>query len=333
MHAAETRLSREVITRLIGAAILAPSPHNSQPWIFRVRGRCIGVIADRTRALPANDPDDRELTSSCGCALFNMRVAAAHAGLGTRVHGPSVACDPDCLARLEILPDTTPDAALAALHDTLAQRRTYRRIFAARPVAVATLDALAAAAAGEQAWLHILRGDSQRRLAAELIAEGDDTQWADPAWRRELAAWMHPRRRGDGLVLPGLAVPLAQAVVRTFDIGHGVAARDVQLAAASPVLAVLGTRGDDPASRAEAGQALQRILLTACRHGLQASFLNQPIEVAPLRMRLLQAIAQTGYPQMLLRLGHPEIDLPATPRRPLDEVIEFVPDSPRDAGC
>lgn len=170
-------------------------------------------------------------------------------------------------------------------------------------------------------------------MAAELIAEGDDAQWADPAWRRELAAWMHPRRRGDGLVLPDLAIPLAQAVVRTFDIGHGVAARDVQLADASPVLAVLGTRGDDLASRVDAGQALQRTLLTACRHGLQASFLNQPIEVAPLRMRLLQAIGQAGYPQILLRLGHAENHLAATPRRPLDEVIEYVSDNPVDAGC
>ncbi len=333
MHAAETRLSREAITRLIGAAVLAPSPHNSQPWIFRVRGRCIGVIADRTRALPANDPDDRELTLSCGCALFNLRVAAAHAGLGTQVHGASGACDPDCLARLEILPDAAPDATLAALHDAMAERRTYRKTFSARPVAAAVLDALVAAAASERAWLHVLQGDSQRRLAAELIAEGDDAQWADPAWRRELAAWMHPRRRGDGLVLPDLAVPLAQAVVRTFDIGHGVAARDVQLADASPVLAVLGTRGDDLASRVDAGQALQRTLLTACRHGLQASFLNQPIEVTPLRMRLLQAIGQTGYPQMLLRLGHVENHLAATPRRPLDDVIEFVPDGPLDGGC
>ena len=89
MPVAATELTREVVNRLVGAAVMAPSSHNSQPWIFRVRGRCIGVIADRTRALPANDPDDRELTLSCGCALFNMRVAAAHAGLGTRVYGPT----------------------------------------------------------------------------------------------------------------------------------------------------------------------------------------------------------------------------------------------------
>lgn len=336
MPAVDTSLSREQVEQLVSAAVLAPSSHNSQPWIFRVRGRCIGVIADRTRALPANDPDDRELTISCACALFNLRVAAAHAGLGVTLYGPAGNSDPDCVGRLELLPDAAPDTELAGLFDAMSGRRTYRRTFSDRPVAASALADLAAAAAQEQAWLHVLQGDGQRRQAAELIGEGDDTQWADPVWRRELAAWMHPRRHGDGLVLPDLpdlAVPLAQAVVRTFDMGHGVAARDRQLADASPVLAVLGTRGDDPASRVEAGQALQRLLLTACQLGLQASFLNQAVEVEALRMRLLQLTGQTGYPQMLLRLGYPDRELPAAPRRPPGEVIEFMPDAPSGGRC
>jgi len=59
---------------LLDAAILAPSSHNTQPWRFAVRERTIDLYADRTRALPVNDPDDRELTiSRCGC----IRVDAA----------------------------------------------------------------------------------------------------------------------------------------------------------------------------------------------------------------------------------------------------------------
>lgn len=46
-------LTRDTASKLISAAALAPSSHNTQPWIFRVRGRCIDLLADRTRALPA----------------------------------------------------------------------------------------------------------------------------------------------------------------------------------------------------------------------------------------------------------------------------------------
>lgn len=324
MGSTKTVLKHETALKLIGTAVMAPSSHNTQPWLFRIRGDRIGLIADRTRALPANDPHDRELTISCACALFNLRVAAAQAQLAASLHSPTPSADPDCLAVLELTPTAPPDAVLATLYDAVATRRTYRKTFATQPVTTETLATLAEAARLEGAWLHVLASDVERRQAVELIAEGDEMQWGDPAWRRELASWMHPRRDGDGLALPGLAVPLAQAVVRTFDMGHGVGARDLQLADASPVLAVIGTAGDTPADWMVAGQAMQRLLLTACLHGLQASFLNQPIEVAPLRSRLRQLTGQAGFPQILLRLGYPDGDVPAAPRRPLDAVIEFI---------
>ncbi|MGK2952042.1 MAG: Acg family FMN-binding oxidoreductase [Thiobacillus sp.] len=324
MDSTKVVLTRETAAKLIATATLAPSSHNTQPWLFRINGASIRLIADRTRALPANDPDDRELTISCACALFNLRVAAAHTQLAATVHHPAARADPDCLATLELVAGAIPDAALATLYDAVATRRTYRKTFAAQPVTAETLAALAEAARLEGAWLHVLASDAERRQGVELIAEGDEMQWGDPAWRRELASWMHPRRDGDGLALPGLAVPLAQAVVRTFDMGHGIAAHDMQLADASPVLAVLGTPGDALMDWLAAGQALQRLLLTARPHGLQASYLNQPIEVAPLRTRLGLLTGQAGFPQILLRLGYPQGDVPATPRRPLDAVIETI---------
>ena len=128
---------------------------------------------------------------------------------------------------------------------------------------------------------------------------------------------MHRRRSGDGLSLPWLAVPLARIVVRTFDMGDGVGARDHDLAAGSPVLAVLGTDGDLPIDWLRAGEALEHVLLEAVNLDLQASYLNQPVQVAHLRPKLQNLCACGGFPQCLIRLGHPSEDLPAAPRRPL----------------
>ena len=305
---------------LVGAASLAPSSHNTQPWRFMIGAATIDLYADRTRALPVNDPDDRELTISCGAALFNLRVAAAHHGVAVAVSTFPLASDPDWLARIGI--ETGPIEPLASLWPAVADRRTYRTRFVERPVESASIDALVAAAASEGAALIPVLDATVRREVAALVAEGDRALWADPRWRRELALWMHPRRLGDGLTIPGLAAPVAHFVVRTFDMGDGTAAKDQALADGSPVLAMLETTTDDARDWLVAGQALERVLLSGCRHGLQASYLNQPIQTGALRPRLRALVGATGFPQILLRLGYPSTAVPASMRRPLDAVIE-----------
>jgi len=312
----------EPIASILQAAVLAPSSHNAQPWRFEVNDQTISLYADRTRALPANDPDDRELTISCGCALMNLRVAAAQFNWNAECELLPNPNDEDLLAIVRLNSTATLSLPEAELFPAIAHRRTYRKRFESREVPAAVVQALADAVASEGAWLQIVDSEEKRRAIAALVAEGDAIQWANPSWRRELAAWMHPRRKGDGLAMPGLVVPVAQVVVRTFDMGNGVGAKDQQLADESPVLAVLGTDGDSVQAWLQAGQALERVLLTADRKGLQASYLNQPIQVAALRMRLQNLLGRSGFPQILLRFGFPADELPAAPRRHLDEVVD-----------
>ena len=313
------------IESLLGHAVRAPSSHNTQPWRFAITRNRVYLYADRTRALPANDPDDRELTISCGCALMNLRVAAAHEGIGITVDVTPDPDDEDLLAVVDLGEEASPEAMEARLFDAIEGRRTYRKRFASKEVPTSVVDALSAAVTAEGAWLERLDSGEGRQSVVDLVSEGDSIQWSNPSWRRELAAWMHPARRGDGITVPGLVAPVAQLVVRTFDMGNGVGAKDKQLADESPLLVVLGTRGDNVADWLAAGQALERLLLTAHARGLQASYLNQPVQVAQLRPKLQNALDRDGFPQLLLRLGFPEEAVDAAPRRPLDEVIVPAP--------
>jgi hypothetical protein len=312
-------MDEQALRHLLGRALLAPSSHNTQPWIFETNAERIRLFADRTRALPANDPDDRELTISCGCALFNLRAAAAERGWGLICTTHPDPRDEDLLADARI--GGKPDPDLSELSAFIDERHTYRKAFEAREVPSDAINGLSSAAESEGAWLEVLRDDEQRFAAADLVAEGDASQWADPSWRRELAAWMHPWRSGDGLTLPWLALPVARVVVRTFDMGNGVGANDRQLAEASPVLAVLGTDGDTSEHWLSCGQALARVLLRAVALGLQASYLNQPVQVARLRPKLQNLCTRAGYAQVLLRIGYPHEPVPASPRRPLSAIL------------
>jgi hypothetical protein len=212
----------------------------------------------------------------------------------------------------------------ASLFAEIPKRRTYRKRFGPQAISNETLSQLSEAAQEESAWLEFVTTAENRALVADLVTKGAAVQWANPRWRRELAVWMHSKRKKDGLTLPGLVAPVARIVVRTFNMGNGVGAKDKQLAEESPVLAVLATRHDTTDAWMHAGQALERVLLTARKEGLQASYLNQPMQVDSLRPELRDLLANPGVPQVLLRLGQPEENIPATPRRDVRDVLEAV---------
>jgi glyoxylase-like metal-dependent hydrolase (beta-lactamase superfamily II) len=65
---------------IIGAAILAPSPHNSQPWLFRVADTWVELYLDTKRNTGALDPYLREAHLGLGCALENVALAARATG-------------------------------------------------------------------------------------------------------------------------------------------------------------------------------------------------------------------------------------------------------------
>jgi nitroreductase len=307
-------------------AVLAPSWHNTQPWLFRVRANEVKLYADRTRGLPVVDPEDRALIISCGAALFYLRVAIRHFGHADEVESFPDSDDIDLLARVRLGLEREAAEEDEVLFGTIKKRHSNRDPFEDRQVPGGLLSALQEAAWEEGTWLHLIEDEDAKHAIAELIAEGDRIQLADKRFRRELASWVHPNRTMSRDGIPGYAFGFGDLMslagpfaIRTFDTGKGQAAKDRQLAEGSPVLAILSTEVDAPYEWLKTGQALARILLRARAEGVWASFLNQPIEVPELRPRLPDAIGQTGLPQLLLRMGYGS-EVRPTPRRSADEV-------------
>ncbi|HKI71934.1 MAG TPA: hypothetical protein VKA81_06125 [Verrucomicrobiae bacterium] len=183
--------SEEKLWFLVRYAILAPSTHNTQPWKFRIHGNVVELHTDFTRALPASDPENRELIMSCGAALFHLRTAIRYFGYACEVEFFPEVADATWLARVHLgfKCDTTAEDVL--LFNAIPKRRTNRQAFLPEPLPDALIAVLSSNAQEERAWLQIIEGEEARYATADLVAEADRVQWADKQFRRELAGWLH----------------------------------------------------------------------------------------------------------------------------------------------
>ena len=317
----------EQLQFLLSYAVLAPSEYNTQPWLFNVTNRTVALYADRSRHLPRLDPDDRELVISCGAAFLNLRLALRHFGYVDEVEMHSQEDASDILARVSLGRKQQATREEHQLFHAILRRRTNRQVFEGRTVPSALLSSLQEIAGREGAWFQLVQGEEARQAVADLIASGDQVQWADKQFRQELAQWVRPSGLESHDGIPGyanakgtFASSASPFVVRTFNMGTGESARDRQLAAGSPVLVVLGTFGDSWSDWFSAGQAVEKVLLCARAEEVWASFVNQPIEVPCLRAALSEILGRSGFPQIVLRMGYgPEVA--PTPRRSVSEVL------------
>ncbi|HEX8867001.1 MAG TPA: nitroreductase, partial [Lentzea sp.] len=317
-------LAADQVEAVLRSASFAPSVHNSQPWRFRVWPDRVELHPDLTRTLPATDPENRELRLSCGAALFNMRVALQGFGvrpLVTILPGHEA---PGALATLRRGGVIKPDDEMVALLKAVPNRRTNRRPFFESGVDTRHRHALVRAAELERSWLHIVGTREEVARMKGFVRRAHQIQREDPAVQAELEAFTGHRPNAADGVPPASAgarpEPQDEWAFRDFHPGQKherLSGKDYE---SNPLVAVVCSHHDGPLSEVQAGQAMQRVLLTATTLGLSASFMSQPVEVRAVREELRRSIGGTLVPQTVLRIGY-STPVPATPRRPVAELL------------
>lgn len=134
------------------------------------------------------------------------------------------------------------------------------------------------AARAEQSWMAVVAPDKQPVLR-NLLASAHRTQLEDPGFMAEWQQWTgRPVDTTDGAPNAGGGIRAEQHdrwVMRDFTSGPErprAVGKDFE---ADPLIAVIGSFHDLPLAQLQAGQAMQRVLLTATAEGLSASFLSQ----------------------------------------------------------
>ena len=309
---------------LIGVAVRAPSPHNTQPWRFGVSGDAIELYADASRQLLV-DPDGREMLISCGAALFGLRLAVRSLGHRPRVELLPRSAAHRPLARVRLGPAAPLTGAERKMLTAVPHRHTHRGPFAAEPLPAGLFAQLRDDARAEGATLtEIEHGPAHQELMA-IVAASARRQDRDPRSRAETRLWSHEAscQARDGV--PALAFPAVSShragrlPQRDFDLGRGLGLLSAG-GPVPPVTAVLVTQGDGEEEWLQAGQALFRLLLHAASQWVFASLNTQPLEDAAIRSLIRNRLALAGSPQMLLALGVSRTAHP-TARRPAADLM------------
>ncbi len=317
-------------TRLLDAAVLAPSMHNTQPWRFEAGSRTVRVYRDLERWLRAEDPRQTALYISLGAVVLNLRVAAAEFGYLAHLSLLPDPRDDDHVATLTLATGLSYDPELRPLFPYLWRRRTNRSPFESRRVPDCVLRDLEATARVERGVLEVVSDAERVRRLLGLAAQGTVSELLELAKLEERARWVGGCRRHDGIPTSALGpVPVdGPSVVRDLAVRQADRQRPVARFEPQPLLGMLSVRRDDRLGWLTAGQALERVLLTAAQWGLSVSFLNQALNREELTRPGDQPDEAALHPQMLLRLGYAPLPDP-TPRRPL---TDFTVSEPRGRG-
>lgn len=304
----------------VRAAVRAPSVHNTQPWRFRLDGDSISVYADPGRQLPVTDTDGRALRLSCGAAVLNARLTLAHLGWASETTLRPDVGDPAHLATVRAVRARAATPAEQGLSAAIERRHSNRSPFLDTAVPLNVRARLLDAAREERCWLDLIVGPVAQHMIAELVATADRTLRATPGYQAELATWIRDRPSSDGVPRDaGGPAPEPQDLLTRRDFGGPPRppGRDYE---SEPFIGVLGAYGDTPVDDLQAGQALQRVLLTATANGLATSLMSQPIDIPSIREQLRLGLHRGGPPHILLRAGY-AVPAEATPRRPIEDVL------------
>lgn len=139
--------SHEKLKFMLHYAILAPSNHNTHPWLFKIVDNVLELYADRTRALPMVDPDGRPLIISCGAALYHLQLAMHYFGYTDRVEFFPKQDNTDLIARITATDvhnkaEDQPKDEYSSLFYAITKRRTNRSPFEQRKLSDDLLYAL-----------------------------------------------------------------------------------------------------------------------------------------------------------------------------------------------
>lgn len=315
-------------------AILAPNPHNRQPWRIRLVGDDSALIScDLDKRLPETDPFDRQITVGFGTFTELARIAAAERGVRIDVvpfpegePQPRLDARPVAMLRFVVDPTVRRDPLFAAILGRRTNRNLYSLTAPSAPQ-IAALKSEGVAVSADPIFLNRLRAITVAAMSDEMTTHRTMME----SVRLMRIGHDEVDAAADGLALTGPMIEathllglttqetLADPASTAFRIGlQG----QREICGSVPAAFWVTTAGNTRAEQLDAGRRYVRTTLRATAMGLATHPMSQSLqeyaEMKPHFDAIHRLLAGSGdqHVQMLARVGFAAPVAPA-PRLPL----------------
>lgn len=337
---------------LVRSAILAASPHNTQPWLFKISDSTIELHLNPRRNVGALDPYLREEHIGMGCALENLLLAAAANGYDattTLVPGKltPIPADskPRLVARVELSRGKREESEL---YWAIPLRHTNRAPYdTQKGIPADFVDALRRLLSDDpNTRLFLFTGEEERTKIVAASSAANTELYSDAAvqagsepWVR--LKWSAVQQYRDGLTIDAFGLPpIATGVAKMMTPGMlaWAASRSEKngysnLMLSAPLIGMIAVRDRyDQQQCLRAGRIWQQAHLLATARGLAGRPCNELVEMVDheralgkpaSRMALLNDITGDGSWQatFVFYMGYRTLAAHASPRRPVQAVV------------
>jgi len=312
-------------------ASLAPSGHNSQPWMVRILdAENLIIKLDEKRLLPAVDPLARESLLSLGAFLENLMQAAEAQGMTVQWTMDDSDEFPAIHVKLEVSNHNKEDAKL--IHQRIAQRRTVKSNYLAKEIKRQDIDFILAD--GKQYSSYIPANSNGSKKLNEIAVEAMREQCSRKEANTELAQWIRLKseeaeKKRDGLTTESMEINgiagwfvrnmMSRESLTSADfVNKGIEKTEQQVSRHGGWI-VLNSKGKTSLDTLETGMMFERMVLKCREKSIAMHPMSQILEEQAAGKSFKQQFGFGENTQFILRVGYQKnYPDPVSLRRPVE---------------
>jgi len=308
--------NRDRIKFLLQYAILAPSTHNSQPWLFKIHDSYCEIFKDESKYLIEADSKGRNLYISLGCCVENIIVAAKYFEVFKEI-----IIEPITHLKNKTLVVTirfknlskvnNKNVIYQELFDAISRRATNRGLFKNIKIPASIIYNINKIKHSKDLNNHIIVDKKNIIDIAEITKNAIGELYSKKRFREELSSWIYPdyKNRKEGISTKSLRIPFFLSIffsqiLKLFNISNSISYLNYKSIASLSSICIISSSKDSETIWLEVGRFAQRILLHTTTVNIDTYISVAAIDVNFYANKIKKILHTDKTPHFLIGLGY-----------------------------